>query len=497
MKRLKTLSVATGALSFVAAFYFDHTLAAPYSWILFVFFCGFGLFAIVRPDESRHIVKLKGLCWTRQDFCRGWLITGDTGSGKTRSGITQLLFQVFKHERLWGGVCIDDKGIYWETLKEMAAHFNRQNDLILLQVRPEDTAADWKPAHAYNLLADRKIPFSTYAKFIVDTATSLGQQGDKGFFKSQAQTHIALALEALYLGGWPVTLDNAHEVLLDDSSLDAVLWQLSGDPLTRPERHDTLINHFLHRYLEQPPEQFGGVKETIGNYLQHFVQPQIAEVVCPEESTFEFAEIDRGKIICVAMPQKFQTERRYINTFLKMLFYTHVLRRFDKPKEVRAGDNLLILWADEAQRFVTASEDGMSDYNNVDVLREANATLVAAAQSSTSFIPPLGEDKAKVLTLNLRNRMIFKGADEAGAVESADFLGQHRRTKRSWGFSNGLYTRNYFEQDEHKIKPYQLRNLQKHQCVLVHCEKGFEKTVLPPLEPNGKVSKWFAWWKRL
>jgi hypothetical protein len=67
-----------------------------------------------------------------------------------------------------------------------------------------------------------------------------------------------------------------------------------------------------------------------------------------------------GKIICVAMPQKFQTEPRYVNTFLKMLFYTHVLRRFDRPKAERAKDNLLILWAGEAQRFMTASEDGTS-----------------------------------------------------------------------------------------------------------------------------------------
>ena len=53
--------------------------------------------------------------------------------------------------------------------------------------------------------------------------------------------------------------------------------------------------------------------------------------------------------------------------------------RFDRPKEERATDNLLILWADEAQRFVTASEDGMSDYNCIDVMREAKATLVTEA----------------------------------------------------------------------------------------------------------------------
>ena len=57
-----------------------------------------------------------------------------------------------------------------------------------------------------------------------------------------------------------------------------------------------------------------------------------------------------------------------VHTFLSVL---HALRRFDKPAKERRRDNLLILWADEAQRFVTASEDGMSDYNCIDVIREA------------------------------------------------------------------------------------------------------------------------------
>jgi type IV secretory pathway TraG/TraD family ATPase VirD4 len=150
-----------------------------------------------------------------------------------------------------------------------------------------------------------------------------------------------------------------------------------------------------------------------------------------------------------------------------------------------------VLWADEAQRFVTASDEGMSDYNCIDVMREAKATLVAAAQSSTSFIPPLGEEKAKVLTLNLRNRMIFKAADEAGAVESADFLGQRKVQQTTRGFSGGMPSRSYTSVEEHKIKPYELRNLKKHQCVLVHCERGFKRTVLPPLEPDGDISRWY------
>jgi type IV secretory pathway TraG/TraD family ATPase VirD4 len=492
---MKILCTITAMLAVLAAVYFAYILPPPYSWIFATLFFAVAVFIIAKTVEKNHIVTLKGLSWTREDFCRGWLITGDTGSGKTRSGVTQLLYQIFKHEKLWGGVCIDDKGVYWETLKDMAAHFNRQKDLILLQVRPDDAPYDWKPTHAYNLLSDRKIPFSTYAKFIVDTATSLGQSGGNAFFKSQAQMHIALGVEALYLCGWPVTLENLHEILCDDESLDDAIDELASR-LIPSDRDEVVITHFMTRYRNQPPEQFGGVKETIANYLHYFLTPDIAEIFCPlQQNTFEFDEIDSGKIICVAMPQKFQAERRYINTFLKMLFYTHVMRRFDKPKAERADDNLLILWADEAQRFVTASEDGISDYNSVDVLREANATLVAAAQSSTSFIPPLGEHKAKVLTLNLRNRMIFKAADEADAVQSADFLGQRQVTKRTWGFASGHHNRNYHHQDEHKIKSYQLRHLKKHQCIIVHCEKGFEKVTLPPLEPDGTISEWFPFWK--
>ena len=156
-----------------------------------------------------------------------------------------------------------------------------------------------------------------------------------------------------------MTLENAYHLLLDQSDLDEAMTDLASGHQTMRRRE--LAEHFTNRFLSQPPEQIAGVKETIANYLQPFITPEIAQVFCTAGNSFDFADLDRGKIICVAMPQKFQMERRYINTFLKMLFYTHALRRFDKAAEERQGDNLFILWADEALRFVCASEDGMSD----------------------------------------------------------------------------------------------------------------------------------------
>lgn len=451
---------------------------------------------ILRSPRERKtfVAQLGGLTWKRGQFCRGWLITGDTGSGKTSSGINQLAHQVFQNEPTWGGLCIDEKGVYWETLAAMAKYYGREHDLIHLQIRTGRMDKDWQPPHRYNLTGDRSIPFMAYAKFVIDTATSLGQGGDKGFFKSQAQIHIATALELLFELKRPVTLAGVAKLIANTDFLEEEIDNLEN--LLETPRRVAIKEHFLNRFLnDQPPEQIGGVRETTGNYLQYFLTPEVAEVFCSGESTFDFSAIDEGKIILVTMPQKLQTERRYVNTFLKLLFYNHALRRFDKSKAERANDNLIILWADEAQRFLTASEDGTSDYNCVDVIREAGATIVAAAQSTTSLIPPLGNDKSKVLTLNLRNRMIFRSADEADAVQAADFLGKKRVIKRSWGSSAGKRSVNYNETEEHKIKPHKLRNLRDHECVLIHCEQGFRRVTLPPLEFDGSIAKWFSHWK--
>lgn len=105
--------------------------------------------------RSSHVARLGGLTWKRNQFCRGWLITGDTGSGKTSSGINQLAHQVFQNEPNRGELCIDEKGVYWETLAAMARQYGRENDLIHLQIGNGTTDANSLPPHRFNLTGDR------------------------------------------------------------------------------------------------------------------------------------------------------------------------------------------------------------------------------------------------------------------------------------------------------------------------------------------------------
>ena len=185
-------------------------------------------------------------------------------------------------------------------------------------------------------------------------------------------------------------------------------------------------------------------------------------------------------------------ERRYINTLLKLTFYAHALRRFDRPAAQRANDNLLIFWADEAQKIVTASEDGMSDYNVVDVIREARATVVAATQSYTSLIPPMQDErKAKVFIANMANRVTFCAADEDSAKIASDTFGKHKAKKRTTGYSGGKRNVSWTEEDRYRVEPHELRRLRKFEAVVQHCERGFRRVKLPPLGADGRVPTWY------
>ena len=92
-------------------------LMPPLSWAavgICAIFTAWTWFAA--DPESRTVLRLAGLSWSMEDFVRGWLITGRTGSGKTQCAINSITYQIFQNVPHWGGVCLDQKGLYWEIL---------------------------------------------------------------------------------------------------------------------------------------------------------------------------------------------------------------------------------------------------------------------------------------------------------------------------------------------------------------------------------------------
>lgn len=431
------------------------------------------------------------MVWDMNDFCRGWLISGVTGCGKTQSAINTIAHQLFQKASSpkWGGVCVDEKGTYYESFVEMAATYERSEDIVVLQTRPSDASEDWKPKATINLLGDERIPSTTYASAIVDTAAAVsGGSDDKGFFKNQATIQIAKCIDLLRIMGRSPTLSDIYAILTDTQQLIACLKEVESRA-----KDDTRVRkvhrHFIGEgFLKQPADQLGGIVSTIQTYLVNYTEEEISDVFCAYDPTFNIKQIDAGKIACVVTPQKWQKERQVICTILKLLFYQHGLSRFDEGKKALVNKNMLILWQDEWQRFATPAD------SNVDVTREAKVTTVAAVQSKMSAYEPLGgEKKAKVVMLNLRNRIIMQSADDECAKDSAEFIGKKMVWKKSFSYSGGGRGSSVSKSEEEQFhaRPQELRELKKFWGVVCHASNGWRKMLLPPIQPDGKLPDWF------
>jgi len=468
-------------------------LAPPLSLVVIGLCAVFGEWSLFADSHSgKAVLRIGGLSWSMEDFVRGWLITGRTGSGKTQCAINAITYQIFQNVKNWGGICLDQKGLYWEILVKMAAHFGRSDDLVLLQTRPVGKDMLWRPPHSINLTGNPDVPASTYAKVIVDTAVSLtGGRGGNPFFPTKAQLVIQTALEILRHIEAYVTIPNIHRLLLIQEDADATIETLMN---RSDQRSHELVASFRN-YLDQPPEQLGGVQGTLSTYLEFFLNPEISEVFCANEPTFSVSEIDAGKIVCLAMPQKFQSERLYINTILKLSYYFHALSRFDKTTEDREKDNLLILFADEGQEIIAGAESAFADHRAAGVIREARATIVLATQAYTSIHGALDKRYADVLMLNLSNELIFTVANQDSAIIASKSIGEREVVEKSWGWAAGKRSYNYQRKTKPYFEPYRLRKLPKFTAIIRHCEKPFRKRLVPPINPDGTYPKWFVYFR--
>jgi len=236
--------------------------------------------------------------------------------------------------------------------------------MSFLLVRPPDASTKWRPPHRYNLLSDRSLPWSTHARIITDIASSMTKGTQHPFFGTIAQIALTRAFETLDALGDPITIPQAYDLLTSRSVSEKAVKRLkhSSNP-----KHQKLADFLQSTFTKiRAHEQKEGIEGTVKTYLEFYLQEDVAAVFCSEEpNTFNFSQLDQGTILTVTMPQALATERRYIQTYLKILFYLHALRRYDISEEERNKRNLLLLVADEFQDLVTASDNGISDWSRL------------------------------------------------------------------------------------------------------------------------------------
>ena len=331
-----------------------------------------------------------------------------------------------------------------------------------------------------NVTGDTRFPFTTRARILVDTAAALNPKDEKSFFKIKGAAHIGRTLELLTEIKRPATATNAYKLLTVKSEMEGALNELAeGTPTPRrQELADALQQGFLQH---EAKEQRAGELGTSQNYLEYLGTPEIAEVFSSDKpDTCSIADVDRGKILCIDVPEDYSTERKYVFTVIKLLLYRHALRRYSLPDYQRYALNQLVFCGDEFSTAITASFDGTSDYNVVDKLRDCWLALIISSQAFESLIPPQTKEQADVLLLNLKNLVMYRAASETDALRCANALGKRwiERGSRTVHHDHTAYT--YSRIEEYRIKPHEFRNLPDHTAIVRHCTNGYKKVSLRP-----------------
>ncbi|HVU15510.1 MAG TPA: hypothetical protein VHD32_01185 [Candidatus Didemnitutus sp.] len=428
-------------------------------------------------DRWEIILSFAHFRWTRDKANRHFFITGDTGSGKT-TGINGLLTALMRRDPRLGGVVMANKGDEWFFLEWLAKKYGRSQDIIRLRPRTVGDAAG-QPLARFNVTGDSRLPFTTRARILVDTAAALNPKDEKSFFKVKGAAHISRALELLHAIGRPPTPTNAYELLSSKTALQEALAALTKCEPTL--QRAGLADALHHTYLSEAKEQSAGEIGTSQNYLEYLGTPEVAEVFSSDQpDTCSMLDVDKGKILCIDVPEDYTTERKYIFTVMKLLLYRHALRRYSLPTWQRYALNQLVYVGDEFQTAITASYDGTSDFNVVDRLRDCWLMLVISAQAFESLIPPQTREQADVLALNLKNLIMYRAASETDALRCANALGKHwiERATRTVHLDHTAHT--YQRVEEYRIKPHEFRSLPDHTAVVRHCTNGYKKVCLRP-----------------
>ena len=454
---------------------------------------GFTIALLFFPRSKKNAkISIAGFKWTINDFCRGWLITGQTGSGKTACAIRNILHALFTDVPDWGGAVVDQKGQFYEIVAGIARHYNQSDKLVILRVGPEESPA------RYNILSYPGISWSSYAALIIDTAESMGIKLEP-FWKSKAEVLLRGILQMI--GGYRTpTLGHLVRYTNNQNDLEQLVDKVLKEPELAGDEAVRGAQEIKGQILDLGAEETkSSILATTQSMVAYFNDPKIQEVLCPEENTVDFRDVDNGKIFVLSMAQSYDRQRIYFNTFLKLLFMTHAKYRFDDPASIRKK-NLLVFLADEAQQIVTSSAYA-SDHEAVSVIREARATYILATQSTTSLAARLKKEDMNTLILNLASKFYFTVADQEAAELASKDLGLIKTKEVSKSVSKGVESISTRDVEKPLYTPAELRKLKKFQCVLKHPDGTTEKMFLPPLDDEKRIPAYyykerfsFLWW---
>lgn len=446
---------------------------------------------------------------------------------KFADGIKALRYKVPP----FGTLGIGAKGNEWQAAVPMLSYYDRDEDICLLQTRPDNAPPHWTPPAQFNLISYDSLPSTTYAQILFGTYMSISRRKDMDYFDNAGRDQIGFGIDLLRAirdaqadkGILPTnrvipnlallceiftTLDQYSEFMVavgaatkkkevpyweDEKQTDGT-WkkvqktkQIVPLPSLRSAKIDAARKQIEGGYWALADETLKSVMGAIRNVLVPFTHPDFQEVYC-SINTFDLREMEFGKCVYIAMAPKFSVQRQYVNTILKNLTMTIINDRFALEESDPRWKNRNLLLIDSDEHQISAGKEDV----RVDIIRAAHGTLYAASQMRNSLWIAYGsKEEATPIINNLRHLWATQGAHKHCAEETAATIGTIFVKEHSYSSNGGGTNTRYTERNI--VTPGQIMALPPFHVYWVPAEGPyvFRFVIAMPTTPDGQIPHWW------
>lgn len=281
--------------------------------------------------SSNEIVSI-----SEKGLYQNMLITGAIGSGKTSSAMYPITRQLIAykssnlHEKL-GMLILDVKGNYIYQVENYAKLYNREKDIIPIQISGE---------FKYNPLDNIALKPTVLANRLKTILLLFSPNNTESYWIDKSETVLAEAIKLcrLYNNGY-VTFKELHNLITNHDyyfeKINTLRNKFLKHKFNSDQNYDLLsaLNFFEKEFYSLDSRTFNILKSEITRITSCFVSDSdVLNTFCPEKSKNNFpgfqSIIESGKIVILNMNiNEYKNLSKIIATYLKLDFQTEVLRR--------------------------------------------------------------------------------------------------------------------------------------------------------------------------
>ncbi|MDO5557692.1 MAG: hypothetical protein Q4G05_05605 [Clostridia bacterium] len=361
--------------------------------------------------------KQEKIYLTEKALYQNILITGTIGTGKTSSAMYPFTEQLvsYKHfcsDKL-GMLILDVKGNYYKQLKVYAKKYNRESDLLIIELNGK---IKYNPLHKPNLNA------SVLANRLKTILTLFSQNNGESYWLDKAENILTecIKLCRLYNNGY-VTFEEIHKLVTSQTyyveKIEYLRTLFLKNRFTNKEVYNLLsaINFFEKEYCKLDDRTLAILKSEITLITNCFISDyEVHSTFCPKIEELNFLgfqeALSKGKIVVLNMNiADYKNLSKIIAAYLKLDFQTEVMSNLANSKTKTS-----VFISDEYSEYVTATDSSFFSQS-----REAKCINIIATQSYTSLLNTLNnESSVKVIVQNLVNKLWYR-TDDIFTIEDA------------------------------------------------------------------------------